>query len=69
MNHEGKGMNALKFTMFKVHKEVTIPLNNKALSIIEKYKDYTASHGTLFPVYSNQETNRTLKQLAKRSKN
>ncbi len=67
VNHEGKIVNALKFTMFKVHKEVTVPLNNKALSIIEKYKDYSASHGNLFPVYSNQETNRTLKDLAKRA--
>ncbi len=68
VNHEGKIVKALKFTMYKVHKEVTVPLNNKALSIIDKHKDYSASHGNLFPVYSNQETNRTLKDLAKKAK-
>ncbi len=68
VNHEGKIVNALRFTMFKVHKEVIVPLNNNALSIIDKYKDYAKVKGTLFPVYSNQETNRTLKALAKKAK-
>ena len=68
VNHEGKLIKVLKFTMFKVHKEVTVPLNSKALSIIDKYKDYAKGNGALFPVYSNQETNRTLKDLAKKAK-
>jgi site-specific recombinase XerD len=68
VNHEGKIVKALKFTMFKVHKEVIVPLNNYALEIIEKYKDYAATHGKLFPVYTNQETNRSLKDLAKEAK-
>lgn len=68
VNHEGKIVKALKFTMFKVHKEVIVPLNNYALAIIDKYKDYVATHGKLFPVYTNQETNRSLKDLAKEAK-
>ncbi|HMT75790.1 MAG TPA: tyrosine-type recombinase/integrase [Chitinophagaceae bacterium] len=68
MNHEGRIVQAIKFTMFKVHKEVTVPLNEYALSIIDKYKGYAATHGKLFPVYTNQETNRTLKDLAKEAK-
>ncbi len=68
VNHEGKIVKALKFTMFKVHKEVIVPLNNHALAIIDKYKDYATAHGKLLPVYTNQETNRTLKELAKEAK-
>jgi integrase len=65
VNHEGKSVKALKFTMFKVNKTVTIPLNNYALAIIEEYKEYARAHGKLFPVYTNQESNRTLKDIAK----
>ncbi len=65
VNYEGKMVSALKFTMFKVHKEVIVPLNHTALSIIDKYKAYQQKHGVLFPVYTNQETNRTLKAIAK----
>ena len=54
--------------MFKVHKEVVVPLNKKALSIIAKYKDHASVNGTLFPCTTNQETNRTLKDLAKKAK-
>ena len=68
ISHEGKQIKALKFTMFKVHKEVTIPLNNKAVAIVDRYRDYAAKHGNLFPVYTNQETNRSLKDLAKAAK-
>lgn len=68
VNHEGRIVKALKFTMFKVHKEVIVPLDEYALSIIDKYRNYAATHGKLFPVYTNQETNRTLKNLAKDAK-
>lgn len=68
VNHEGRIIQAIKFTMFKVHKEVIVPLDEYALSIIDKYKGYAATHGKLFPVYTNQETNRTLKDLAKEAK-
>lgn len=68
VNHEGKIIQAIKFTMFKVHKEVIVPLDEFALSVIDKYRDYAATHGKLFPVYTNQETNRTLKDLAKEAK-
>jgi integrase len=48
VNYEQMSVKALKFTMFKVHKKVTVPLNKYALAIIEKYQDYSASHGHLF---------------------
>ena len=38
--------------MFESHKEVIAPLNNKALFIIDKYKDYAKANSTLFPVYT-----------------
>lgn len=68
VNHGASIVQAIKFTMFKVHKEVIVPLDEYALSIIEKYKEYATIHGKLFPVYTNQETNRTLKDLAKEAK-
>jgi len=63
----GRNLKVLKFTMHKVHKEIIIPLNEYALAIIEKYKN-KLSGGALLPVYTNQETNRSLKELAKRAK-
>lgn len=68
VSHDGKTVTALKFTMFKVHKEIIVPLNDYALSVLDKYKDWSMSTGRLFPVYTNQETNRTLKLLAKDAK-
>jgi integrase len=47
---------------------VIVPLDEYALAIIDKYRNYAATHGKLFPVYTNQETNRTLKDLAKEAK-
>lgn len=66
-DENGKKIQAIKFTMIKVHKIVTVPLNKYALEITEKYKAYH-SKGMLFPVYTNQESNRTLKNLAKEAK-
>ena len=63
--YEGAVIKALKFVMFKVHKEVVIPLDDYAISIIEKYVAHPNTNGKLFPIYSNQETNRGLKILAK----
>lgn len=63
-NGNGQIIKALKFTMYKVHKEVVVPLNDHALSILEKYKD-TLPGKKLLPTYTNQETNRCLKELGK----
>jgi site-specific recombinase XerD len=68
VNQEGREVHAIKFTMFKVHKEVIVPLDEYALSIIHKYDDYALRNGMMFPIYTNQETNRTLKKLAKEAK-
>jgi site-specific recombinase XerD len=65
VKHEGVVVPALVFMMIKVHKKVTVPLDDYAMSIITKYKDHAKATGRLFPVYSNQETNRTLKAIAK----
>ncbi|MEO5997693.1 MAG: tyrosine-type recombinase/integrase [Chitinophagaceae bacterium] len=67
IHQDGHTVPVLKFTMFKVHKEVIVPLNHHALSKIQKYKGYSNETGYLFPLYTNQETNRTLKDLTKRA--
>jgi site-specific recombinase XerD len=67
VNHGGEVVQAIKFTMFKVHKEVIVPLDEYARTIVKKYNDYAATYSRLFPVYTNQETNRTLKELAKQA--
>lgn len=66
-DQDGKSYKALKLTMFKVHKEIIIPLNEIALAILDKYPD-TETGKQIIPTYTNQETNRTLKELAKTAK-
>lgn len=62
-DEEGKTVKTLQFTMHKVHRVLKIPLNGTAFSIIAKYKPNPGE--TIIPLFTNQETNRTLKDLAK----
>jgi site-specific recombinase XerD len=62
-----KDIKALKITMHKIHREVIIPLNDVALNILDRYPNREKGKSIL-PVFTNQETNRTLKDLAKLAK-
>ncbi|MFA7379092.1 MAG: tyrosine-type recombinase/integrase [Bacteroidia bacterium] len=50
----------------KTDERSVIPLLNKALAIIQQYKDHpaTQSSGNVFPVFSNQKMNAYLKEVA-----
>lgn len=65
LRHHLAVVEVLKFTMYKVQREVTIPLDDYAKSIIRKY---SSDSEMLFPTYTNQESNRSLKQIAKLAK-
>ncbi len=60
---EGKSISVLQFTMHKVHRTVKVPLGLAALDILKKYSDWRTGEN-IIPIYTNQETNRTLKDVA-----
>ncbi|TMM51995.1 site-specific integrase [Maribacter algarum] len=49
----------------KTNKPLKIPLLPRARGIIEKYKEEQELSGKLLPVYSNQKTNKYLKEIGK----
>lgn len=49
----------------KTNEPLKIPLLPRACGIIEKYKEEQELTGKLLPVYSNQKTNKNLKEIAK----
>ncbi|MEO2128202.1 MAG: site-specific integrase [Christiangramia sp.] len=48
----------------KTEQPVKIPILPKALEIIEKYEEQCQCSGYILPVYSNQKTNKYLKEIA-----
>ena len=48
----------------KTDESLKIPLLNKALNIIKKYDSSMTSSNKIFPIYSNQKTNDSLKEIA-----
>jgi integrase len=60
------GMQWIRTTGKKTDIPVNIPLLPQALAILEKYwlEPGTTPQGTVFPYVSNQEVNRSLKQIA-----
>ncbi len=60
---EGNTISVLQFTMHKVHRIIKVPLGSSALDILKKYPDWRTGEN-IIPVYTNQETNRTLKDVA-----
>ena len=48
----------------KTNESVKIPLLPRAKEILEKYKTEMGTPGTLLPIYSNQRTNKNLKEIA-----
>ena len=49
----------------KTNESVKIPLLPRAKEILDKYGEEMERTGKLFPVYSNQKTNKNLKEIAK----
>jgi integrase len=49
----------------KTNESVKIPLLPKAKEILDKYKEEMELTGELLPIYSNQKTNKNLKEIAK----
>jgi len=49
----------------KTNEPVKIPLLERAKDILDKYKEEMELTGELLPVYSNQKTNKNLKEIAK----
>ena len=49
----------------KTNEPVKIPLLERAKDILDKYKEEIELTGELLPVYSNQKTNKNLKEIAK----
>ncbi len=64
------GNSWIYFNRQKTDIRVRVPLLPKAIEILEKYKEHPASaqRGKLLPVYSNQKTNKYLKEVAKIAK-
>jgi len=59
----------LSMTRKKTKKNISIPLLEQAISLIEKYKDHpeAVNKGKVFPVKSNQKLNEYLKELTVRA--
>lgn len=49
----------------KTNEQLKIPLLPKAKEILERYENEIEATGNLLPVYSNQKTNKILKEIAK----